>query len=57
MDADKNMTLAAGHIVEFGRPFELLMTEKGNLRALVDESGDKDKLFAIAEGKALMSSD
>lgn len=32
MDADKIMVLAAGHIVEFGRPFELLMNEKDNLQ-------------------------
>ncbi|KAI0824512.1 P-loop containing nucleoside triphosphate hydrolase protein [Trametes gibbosa] len=50
MDADKIMVLDAGRIVEFGRPSELLKNEKGLLRALVDESGDKDKLYAMAAG-------
>ncbi|KAJ7213835.1 hypothetical protein GGX14DRAFT_444201 [Mycena pura] len=40
MDADK--------IVEFGHPEELLKIEDGKLRALVDESGDKDVLYAMA---------
>ena len=34
--------------VEFGAPSELLKNEKGFLRALVDESGDKDNLYAMA---------
>ena len=34
--------------VEFGRPSELLNNEKGLLRALVDESGDREKLYAMA---------
>jgi hypothetical protein len=37
--------------VEFGSPWELLQNEKGMLRALVDESGDKDALYAAAHGK------
>jgi hypothetical protein len=45
------MVLDAGHIVEFDSPFELLMNEKSKLHALVEESGDKENLFAIAEGK------
>ncbi|KAJ7214037.1 P-loop containing nucleoside triphosphate hydrolase protein [Mycena pura] len=40
MDADK--------IVEFDRPKELLKIKHGKLRALVDESGDKDILYAMA---------
>ena len=36
---------------EFGSPWELLQNEKGMLRALVDESGDKDALYAAAQGK------
>jgi len=36
---------------EFGSPWELLQNEKGMLRALVDESGDKDALYAAAHGK------
>ncbi|OJT09188.1 ATP-binding cassette transporter abc4, partial [Trametes pubescens] len=50
MDADKIMVLDAGRIVEFGRPGELLKNEKGMLRALVDESGDREKLYAMATG-------
>ncbi|CCM01503.1 uncharacterized protein FIBRA_03559 [Fibroporia radiculosa] len=50
MDADKIMVLDAGRIVEFGKPSELLKNEKGMLRALVDESGDRDALYAMAEG-------
>ncbi|KAH9846280.1 P-loop containing nucleoside triphosphate hydrolase protein [Lenzites betulinus] len=50
MDADKIMVLDAGHIVEFGKPSELLKSEKGMLRALVDESGDREKLYVMAAG-------
>jgi len=49
------MVLDAGHIVEFDSPSQLLKNDKGVLRALVDESGDKDNLIAIAEGKASRS--
>jgi ABC-type multidrug transport system fused ATPase/permease subunit len=55
MDADKIMVLDAGHIVEFDRPSELLKNGGGMLRALVDESSDKDNLVAMAEGKAASS--
>ncbi|KAJ7667031.1 hypothetical protein B0H17DRAFT_1210523 [Mycena rosella] len=48
MDADKIMVLDAGHIVEFDSPKELLKIEGGKLRALVDESGDRDALYAMA---------
>ena len=34
--------------VEFGKPAELLQNEKGILRSLVDESGDKGNLYAMA---------
>ena len=37
--------------VEYGPPSELLKNEKGFLRALVDESADKDTLYAMADGK------
>ncbi|EIW59890.1 multidrug resistance-associated ABC transporter [Trametes versicolor FP-101664 SS1] len=50
MDSDKIMVLDAGRIVEFGKPNELLQNEKGLFRALVDESGDKEKLHAMATG-------
>lgn len=43
--------------VEFGKPSELLENEKGLLRALVDESGDREKLYAMANGAtAIVSS-
>ncbi|KAH9911177.1 P-loop containing nucleoside triphosphate hydrolase protein [Epithele typhae] len=52
MDSDKIMVLDAGNIVEFGSPAELLKNEKGMLRSLVDESGDREKLYAMAMGVA-----
>ncbi|KAJ7449167.1 hypothetical protein FB451DRAFT_1375079 [Mycena latifolia] len=53
MDADKIMVLDAGHIqwlnqVEFDSPKELLKIKNGKLRALVDESGDRDALYEMA---------
>ncbi|KAH7930564.1 hypothetical protein BV22DRAFT_1124835 [Leucogyrophana mollusca] len=50
IDADKIMVLDAGKLVEFGSPKELLQNERGVLRALVDESGDKDALYTLAAG-------
>ncbi|KAI0758154.1 multidrug resistance-associated ABC transporter [Fomes fomentarius] len=52
MDADKILVLDAGHIAEFGPPSELLKNEKGMLRALVDESGDRDKLYEMANASS-----
>ncbi|KAG6837885.1 hypothetical protein H0H93_013038 [Arthromyces matolae] len=49
MDADKIMVLDAGRIVEFDSPKELLKVAGGKLKALVDESGDKDALYAMAQ--------
>ncbi|KAJ7367252.1 P-loop containing nucleoside triphosphate hydrolase protein [Mycena albidolilacea] len=48
MDADKIMVLDAGRIVEFDSPKELLKIEDGKLRALVEESGDREALYAMA---------
>ncbi|KAF7348331.1 Multidrug resistance-associated ABC transporter protein [Mycena sanguinolenta] len=48
MDADKIMVLDAGRLVEFDRPKELLKIKDGKLRALVEESGDRDALYAMA---------
>ncbi|KAJ7101009.1 hypothetical protein C8R43DRAFT_1141277 [Mycena crocata] len=48
MDSDKIMVLDAGRIVEFDTPKELLKNKKGMLRALVDESGDRDALYKLA---------
>ena len=42
------MVLDAGRIVEFDKPSQLLKNSKGKLRALVDESGDKEYLFGMA---------
>ncbi|KAJ7288037.1 hypothetical protein C8J57DRAFT_1641031 [Mycena rebaudengoi] len=52
MDADKIMVLDAGRIVEFDSPKALLRIKNGKLRALVDESGDRDVLYAMAETSA-----
>ncbi|TDL23375.1 hypothetical protein BD410DRAFT_820769 [Rickenella mellea] len=52
MDADKIMVLDAGRIVEYDTPSVLLRKDGGLLKSLVDESGDREKLYAIAGGKA-----
>ncbi|KAF8825214.1 hypothetical protein HHX47_DHR7000133 [Lentinula edodes] len=52
MDADKIMVLDAGRIVEYDSPEELLKNESGHLRALVDESADKEHLYQMAGGVA-----
>ncbi|KAF4617819.1 hypothetical protein D9613_006245 [Agrocybe pediades] len=49
MDADKIMVLDNGQIAEFDSPRVLLKKEKGTLRALVDESGDKEALHKLAK--------
>ncbi|KAF7364887.1 Multidrug resistance-associated ABC transporter protein [Mycena venus] len=48
MDADKIMVLDAGRIVEFDSPKALLKVKDGKLRALVEESGDREVLYAMA---------
>ncbi|RDX55372.1 hypothetical protein OH76DRAFT_1428233 [Lentinus brumalis] len=53
MDADKILVLDAGRIAEFGSPLDLLKNEKGMLRALVDESGDKEKLYEMANASSI----
>jgi ABC-type multidrug transport system fused ATPase/permease subunit len=45
------MVLDAGKLVEFDSPKNLLQQEDGFLRALVEESADKETLYAMAEGK------
>jgi len=50
MDANKIMVLDAGRIVEYDSPRELLKNKTGHLRALVDESADKEHLLQMAEG-------
>ncbi|KZO92632.1 P-loop containing nucleoside triphosphate hydrolase protein [Calocera viscosa TUFC12733] len=49
MDYDKVMVLDAGKLVEFDTPWTLLQNEKSYFRSLVDNSGDRDRLFAVAE--------
>ncbi|KAJ7495858.1 hypothetical protein B0H11DRAFT_2000914 [Mycena galericulata] len=49
MDADKIMVLDAGRVVEFDTPKVLLKKKHGLLRALVDESGDREALYKMAE--------
>jgi len=48
IDADKVIVLDEGRIVEFDKPSELLKKENGKFRSLVDESGDRDFLYAMA---------
>lgn len=47
---DPQMVLEAGKMVEFDSPQSLLGNENGRLRALVDESADRDDLFRMAQG-------
>ena len=46
------MVLDAGHIVECDSPRVLLEKPGGYFKSLVDESGDKDALYAIAGNKS-----
>ncbi|KAJ7696072.1 multidrug resistance-associated ABC transporter [Mycena rosella] len=46
----RQMVLDAGCIVEFDAPLTLLKDEAGHLRALVEESVDRDILYTMAEG-------
>ncbi|QRW21004.1 ABC transporter transmembrane region [Rhizoctonia solani] len=50
-DADKIMVLDSGRIVEFDSPAILLRKQNGAFKSLVDESGDKDYLYAMANGQ------
>ncbi|KDR83054.1 hypothetical protein GALMADRAFT_238844 [Galerina marginata CBS 339.88] len=56
MDADKIMVLNEGQIAEFDSPRALLQKEGSMFKALVDGSGDKADLYAMAEGKAASTS-
>ncbi|KAF8477848.1 hypothetical protein JB92DRAFT_2801159 [Gautieria morchelliformis] len=49
MDADKVMVLDAGNMVEFDSPANLLKKTGGFLKSLVDESGDREALYQLAE--------
>ncbi|KAJ7642249.1 multidrug resistance-associated ABC transporter [Roridomyces roridus] len=44
------LVLDSGRLVEFGTPKELIGKENGKLRALIDESADRDLLVAQANG-------
>ncbi|KAF8803435.1 multidrug resistance-associated ABC transporter [Phlegmacium glaucopus] len=52
MDADKIMVLDSGKIIEFDSPQELLQKKGGAFKSMVDGSGDKKALYAMAYGKA-----
>lgn len=45
------MVLDAGRLVEYDTPATLLQKEGSLLRALVEESADKEALYAMAEAK------
>lgn len=47
------MVLDAGRLVEFDNPKSLLSNEKSLFRALVDESADKEALYATAKGTTI----
>ena len=47
------MVLDAGRIVEFDTPRALLENEKSFLRALVEDSADKDTLYAMAKERSV----
>lgn len=52
MDADKIMVLDSGTMVEFDSPENLLKIEGGYLKSLVDQSGDRETLYATVRKKA-----
>lgn len=43
------MVLEAGKIIEFDSPAALLQKEGGVFKSLVDESGDRNMLYAMAK--------
>ena len=49
------MVLDAGRLVEFDAPRVLLDKENGYLKALIDESADREVLYAMAYGKGVSS--
>ncbi len=42
------MVLDAGHLAEFDTPSNLLQSDRGLFKALVDESNDKETLLELA---------
>jgi len=51
MAADKILVLDAGRVLEFDSPTALLKKKQGAFKALVDESGDRETLYGLVEGK------
>jgi len=49
MDSDRILVLDAGRIVEFDSPRNLLAKKEGRLKAMVDDSTDRDALYALAQ--------
>lgn len=47
MNADKILVLDAGNLAEFDSPGELLKKKDGLFKALVDGSGDIEKLYGM----------
>ena len=45
------LVLDAGRLVEFDAPSALLRRDGSLFRALVDESADRDALYAMVDGK------
>ncbi len=48
MDYDKVMVLQAGKLVEYDTPMVLLSKDTGYLRALVNDSDDREELERLA---------
>lgn len=48
-NACEQIVLDAGRVVEFDAPKALLENQDGLFRSLVDESADKEALYAMAE--------
>ena len=49
VDRFMQMVLDAGNIVKFGKPSELLKIKGGKLKALIDESSNKDTLYQMTQ--------
>ncbi|PPQ71821.1 hypothetical protein CVT26_007735 [Gymnopilus dilepis] len=52
MDSDKIMVLDSGRIAEFGSPMDLLKKDGGIFKALVEGSGESQKLYSLAEAES-----
>lgn len=48
MDADRVLVLDAGSLREYDTPKNLLAKPSGIFKAMVDGSGDRDALYALA---------